>query len=466
MKKENAFKIYFLPLLIIVVLGGIWSSAGYLKQNSKILPGIMAKYLPFTTSPKVTGGYTAAVIEDDINDVNAKSIPQNLQGRINPDAFDIMFCTVHYPVVNYYDENVWNIDIEVVDLPLDASTPTGFSMIKGCIYIDINDGRNDGSKTAYYNEGIKFDNKNFRWDYFVEFDAYHSNGVMHSFATGREYPVEIRVPKDTKTIRVSVPVVEKIKMKMDKNYMGALFAYLVPYDSFVKSGILRLENAAYLDATPCSINDKNVIDPVAVKESEKTKKRIISDEALDKLKAISESDAPGSSFESDMKEKLNAGTTALRDGKFSEAEKAFVPYRDTPAGLSWLALTTGAKTRDAKGNDEKVSLIHQAAGMFKKAASMNCTDYDRFIVLYNSASLYVNTPDEIFHLADDALKALDELVRMKLDNADRAAVFLKERNLLVKMNQLKRLKLLDFEINKFLKTISNQTIVLTRRDEP
>jgi hypothetical protein len=449
MNHKSNFKTYILPLLMVFFLLTIWVSSGYLKMSQGIIKKMLAKELPLVNNPVIRGGEVCALLECPIrNTLNV--FPKNNEIFIKQEYFDVMSYSVHNPIKFTTDSENWNIDLELLDLPLDSTTPTGLMLIKGAIYIDINDGLADGSPKNYYDEKIKFDTSVFKWDYYVEFDAYHKEGKLHSYLTKKEYPVVITISKQDSYIRLGLPIVEKIKSKMDRTYVGSHFAYTSLYNVYNKNGFCKLDNSDYIDCTPYSIDKDSNLIPIALIDCDKTKKPLFTENDLDKLKQFSTSNIP-STYTSEIANKIQKGIDLLDEGKYQDAEKIFLQYKDNPTCLSYLALSTWAKADAAKSMSKKMKLVKESFRIIENAMSMKLnSNYDRYTILYNQATLYSNTPDNVFHKADEALVCFNKLLLMGLNNKDQAKIFIKKRRILRKKNMTRELKLFDNELKIFM----------------
>lgn len=445
--KHTFFSSTIHPLLATIVLILLWIASGQLKKNTNIICHFLASTLSLNKSPILDGGNILSRIECGINDLSVDSSFFNNNNGLSSSQFDIINYYIHNPLKSIAGYSLWNIDIELYDLPADQNSSTGFKHISGGIFIDIIDSTDSETNSNTRNSCIiSFDTLNFKWDYHITFDSHHIKGTMFSAASGRYYKIDITSFKKRNIIRISIPLVENITSDIDTSSTGKHFAYIsaTGFDSsFSESGF------PFIDCTPYISTADGFIRPLLQATASHENSICITEADIDDLHSIAQSiSAP--SYQQEIVPILKEGILYLNNDKFEKALSLLNTCDDSPLCLSYLSLATAGKAGNERSVGKKIRLVHTAFNQMKKALSGTLSESDRFYIYRNAVTLYSQTPEKIFHQSGNALLYLDKLLKMDINKHERASFLLKKRKILLKLHLLRELRILDFEIHSFL----------------
>jgi hypothetical protein len=476
MDKKTIFKTFFLPFISLLLLLVVWKLAGFMKTSYFILPNIMNKYLPLKTSPVKDGGETLVVIDDEIGDAGMNKtyiLPENPAFADVYDCADIVNCTIRAPL-NVANNRIWNIDIRMLKTKPAERNPSGFDLLKGSVYIDMNggtsgtDGNNSGTRSA--GEKISF-SKGFSWDYAVDFDCMHKSGNLFSNKTGKTYPVKIVYYPATSTIRLGLPLVEGITSDIEKIKQCGLIAAVgfysplelgglvpvrenpdrtssgggkdyeseSPYYDFVASGISR-EKGGYASVSPVVLKDY---------EGDGIGDRIKMNE--EKLTRLSKE-----SYETDYKpsdyERLKLAIKFYDDKNASAAENEFRKYLDSSsAANTYEAVITANKSGSTNDSNRKIKYVEDCYGYFDKAENLIKDDGDLYEYLTNIIGVSTAVPDEIFNKLGIAENGIKKIITLNIPKQEKAGYYLELIDIYRKKNKTNELKILNSELDMFLK---------------
>jgi|GEM_PF-7040156 len=469
-KYKEPFLKYILPVIMVILVIVVWKSANFLKSSSGMLSNIFAYKLPFKVNPIRTGGDIIAVIEDKIEDNKHYDLPRNNDYKEGYQYTDIITYIVHKPIGNFDGGTVWNLDIELLETKINDENPNKFDLIKGSVYIDLNDDNNTGDCNPYSTgENIKF-SEGFKWDYYVEFDPAHNDAKMISAATEKVYPVHIIFLKSKNLIRLSLPAVESINNKMDKKYMGrhivavgfysplergkiiplsenadrthsgagSNYSYLTPYYDFVVLSIDKKENE-YLTLQPVNLNNygiKSSTDNI--------------NEIKEKLKIISEKEYDSNYGNIDNIDIKNA-KEYYNNKEYNKAEEILTKYTEMSSiANTYLGLISARKA----GNDKldvskKVDLVNLAYEYFDKSESLVSNDNDLYILLTNRTGVSISVPDEVFSKLNQAENDIKKILKLADLKTEEKAKYI---NMLIDIykekNKISSLRILLNDLNK------------------
>jgi hypothetical protein len=460
MKIKKFLNQYILPLLMIFLIIIVWSSADFLKESSGFLPKIMAKNLPFKVNPVVSGGEIIAIIDDDVNDNMTLSLPDNTNFKDGYKNADLIMYKIHNPIKEFDNNWIWNIDLVFNELK--KTSDESFDLIKGVLYIDINDGDTEGNNISYSaDEKIRF-SSDFKWDYYVSFDYLHKKGTLFSNKTHKKYDVNVSfIPKD-ELIRLSLPIIEKLNKNMDKKYMGSHIAAVGFYSPFEKSELLAVNTSPteesqnitpYYDFIAGSVNESIYeyieITPIILENVTETNFDDELDKARIKLENISKRDFNSSYGKIEIKE-IKLANDLIDQNKLDQAAKLLTEYLDDSSIANTLYGLLQAKKAGDKNTSitKKVDYINSSYKYFDKAENLIKNDDDLYILLVNRIGVSTSIPDHVFNKLSLAEKDLKRILSLNLVTENKAKMYLKLFNIYKEKDKKRELKILINQLKK------------------
>lgn len=456
-----SMKKYILPVLMVLLIVAVWSSAEFLKESSGVLPKIMTANLPFRVNPVVIGGDLAVSVSDQIGDNKTLMLPENKSFKDGYNNTDIISYSLHQPVKNESGKWVWNIDLEF------AALKEKIDLVKGSIYMDIDDGKNDGSNEAFSDgEKITFSD-NFRWNYMVGFDYLHEDGLLYSYESKKEYSVKVSVLSKIGVIRLSLPLVEKLNRNMNRGYMGAHIAAVGLYSPYDEGELIGIaENAdrihsgggnnykrlsPYYDFVAEKIDDtdNNYTKLTAVKIDD-----VKTAGGVDDLKNIKAELAALSKKEYESRygkisnNEIKTAKKLSDEGEYDKAESILSNYLDDSSIANTYYGTIEARKAgmDNISISKKVSLVNSAFNFFDKAEKLVKDDNELYILLNNRIGVSTSVPDSVFGKLAAAESDLKKLLTLDLTVEEKAENYLILIDIYEKKDKIRDLRLLLSEI--------------------
>jgi hypothetical protein len=451
---------------MIVLIAVVWQSTTYLKRSMFTLAGIFESKLPFKVNPTRFGGEIIAAVADRIGD-SKKIITDNYKNNDYDisKATDLIGYYVHKPIKNLDYQDIWNIDLEFNNLVTDENNPNKFGLIKGVVYIDTE--KDAGSNKSFYpDDNISF-NRDFRWDYFIEFDYLHNNARMFSYSTKKIYPVAIEYKPANQIIRLNIPVVDTLNSKMDKIKMGSHVVAVGLYSPFEVNNFIRINKIYYKDQevkdssnlTPyydfiCSDYkiEKGImiLDPVVVNNFDEKIKIHNMDNIKSKLEEIT-SNEESSYYKNISDNRLVGAYNHYKDKEYNDALEIFKNYEnESSEANTYIGVIMAYNAGSAKGVDKKIYYVNEAYRYFDKAQTLAKSDNDRFVLLANRIGVSRSVPDEVFHKSDLLENDLRIILKMdKITNSEKARYYTYLIDLYLAKNKTRQIRLIMEDIKNY-----------------
>lgn len=449
---------------MLLIITAVWRSADHLKRSMFALSGIFEKKLPFRSNPMMTGGEVCAIIPDRIND-NKKISPEGLTDTGSYfTSTDIVSYIIHNATVTINGEKVWNLDLEFNELNVSGDNPNRFGLIKGIIYIDIDNA--GGSSLSYYTDDKIIFDKEFRWDYFIEFDYLHKNGKIFSFSTKNFYAVPVEFKEINQTIRLGLPVIEELNKNMNKIRTGKHIAMAGLYTPFEKDNFIEINRLKYYNEKAkdpenktryfdfiCSgisqTENKIMIAPAAVSDYSSGMAVEGLDQIENSLKSLSE--ANSQSLYGMIKEvELQNAYDLYNNKNYKAAEEIFAGYKQSSsAANTYLGLIRANSAKTQSNSGSKIDFVNDAYDYFDKAESLAKDNNDLYVLLLNRINVSRSVPDEIFHKSGLLKKDLLKFLTIEnLTEKERSEIYIKLIELLKNKDSLRELRFLVERIKK------------------
>ncbi len=457
MNNKSFINNYILPIIMIILIIIVWKSSDFLKSSIGILSRIFENRLNIKVNPMIIGGEIASSFNDDIMDNEIYPLIEINDIKNGYQSTDIITYNVHYPLSVFGDDPVWNLTLEFRELEFDQYTSNNFKGIKAVVYIDLNDNEKDGGTSSFYDdEKMKFQN-DFKWDYFIEFDYLHENGLMHSYSTKKTYPVDLSYFKNNNSIRVSLPVVEKINKKMDKQYMGRHIVLVGFYSPFEQSGLLTKIDKEITPYYDMLCNDTNIdgkilaLSPVEINNPKTKDYNNELEQVLKKTNELKDKEYENKyPIDKIINNELIEAKSYYDENMYNEAELILNNFKDDSSIAniylgSIYAKKAGSNTLSIT---QKMNLVNDAYRFFDKAEKLLKNDTELYYLLNSRFQVSMSVPDDVFGKLDQAKNDLLKLVKMNISKEEKAGYYSLLIDIAKKRNNIRDLRILENEIKR------------------
>ena len=453
MDKYNFINRYILPFIMLFLIIIVWQSTNYLKTSRMALSNIMSNKLPIKENPVIIGGEIALSFYDNIADNEEYKLPENIQSKKGYKTTDIIGYSVNYPL-SVINNKCWNLTIEFRESEYNMYTPNNFDLIKGSIYIDLNDmGNQGGSQPFYKDEKIVFDN-DFKWDYFIEFDYLHKKGLMHSYSTKKIYDVDIFYLKKEHSIRLTLPIVEKINEKMDKDYMGRHIVLVGFYSPFNESGLLlklRKDITPYYDMLYDKVKSDENNPEINSQDTGIFENNI--DFVLKKLSGLKNNNYENKyTIDEILNDDMKQVKSLYDDDLYNDAENILWMYKDDSSiANTYLGIINAKKAGDNTISiSKKMYLVNKAYKYFDKAENLLKNDIELYYLLKSRYQVSMSVPDDVFGKLDQAKDDLLRLIELNISKEEKSDYYCLLIDIYKRTSNKRELRLLIHELNHFL----------------
>lgn len=457
MNNKNFINRYILPIIMIALIIIVWEGANLLKSSIGPLGRILDNRLNIKVNPVLIGGEIAASFYDDIMDNEIYPLMKINNIQKDYQSTDIISYNIHYPESVFGDDPVWNLTLEFRELEFDQYTPNNFKGIKSAIYIDLNDNEKEGGISTFYdNEKIKFQN-DFKWDYFIEFDYLHERGLMHSYSTKKIYPVDLLYFKNINSIRVSLPVVEKINKKMDKKYMGRHIVLVGFYSPFEQSGLLSKPDKIFTPYYDILCRDIRAADNILVLSPIEIDNPINNDGnneielVLKKINELKDKEYENKfPLEKILNNELKEAKSYYDEDMYDDAEALLNNFKyDSSTANTYLGTINAKKAGGGNlSTTQKLNLVNDAFKFFDKAESLVKNDTELYYLLNNRFQVSMSVPDDVFGKLDQAKEDLLRLTKMNISKEEKAGYYYLLIDIAKNKNSVRDLRMLGNEIKR------------------